>query len=434
MLLALTLVTLWQLPALAQETSGVMMVVKGDIKVTSGGKTESAKVGRKVFSGDAIIAGADSRAKIVMSDRNILNVSPDSKVVIEKYTNDPKSDSRAVELKVEYGKVRAQVEQKYDGEKNKFNIKTPTAVAGVRGTDFITGYSLRTRQTSIVTFSGMVAVGQPGAAGEIKNPVFVRPGQTTNVGDGKPPEPPKPMPKEDLQNMNQETAGGPTPPAPANSEQQPANEQAKEQPKEQPKDQPKDQQAAQPKEQPKEQPKDQQAAQPKESANQPKEQAGTQPKEQAPQPQSQVSGGNNNEGGASANRGPASAGPEASGPNKKDPSPPAKAPSNTAGSSDASRSPASANSGGGTPTGTAAPAPAGAKAPAPVAGGMSPPSMPTMGPVTLDASALPQAQGPNIPRLPAAINPIVTLPTQNQFVNDTIKNTGPSKVTIQINK
>lgn len=429
MLLALTLVTLWQFPALAQETSGVMMVVKGDIKVTSGGKTESAKVGRKVFSGDAIIAGADSRAKIVMSDRNILNVSPDSKVVIEKYTNDPKSDSRAVELKVEYGKVRAQVEQKYDGEKNKFNIKTPTAVAGVRGTDFITGYSLRTRQTSIVTFSGMVAVGQPGAAGEIKNPVFVRPGQTTNVGDGKPPEPPKPMPKEDLQNMNQETAGGPTPPAPANSEQQPANEQAKEQPKEQPKEQ----QTAQPKEQPKEQPKDQQAAQPKESGNQPKDQASAQPKEQAPQQQPQASGGNN-EGGASANRGPASAGPEASPPNKKDAPPAAKAPSNTAGSSDANRSPASANSGGGPTTGTAAPAPAGAKAPAPVAGGMSPPSMPTMGPVTLDAGALPQAQGPNIPRLPAAINPIVTLPTQNQFVNDTIKNTGPSKVTIQINK
>ena len=50
---------------------------------------------------------------------------------IEKYTNDAKTDSRQVELKVEYGKVRATVEQKYDGEKNSFNVKTPTAVAGV---------------------------------------------------------------------------------------------------------------------------------------------------------------------------------------------------------------------------------------------------------------------------------------------------------------
>lgn len=194
--------------AFANEANGIMMVVKGDIKVTSlkDGKTEAAKVGKKVYSGDSITAGPDSRAKVVMSDKNILNISPDSKVVIEKYTNDPKSDSRSVELKVEYGKVRAQVEQKYDGEKNKFNIKTPTAVAGVRGTDFITGFNRQTRQSSIVTFSGMVAVGTPGPKGEILNAVFVRPGQTTNVGEGKTPEPPKALPKDDLNNMNQESA------------------------------------------------------------------------------------------------------------------------------------------------------------------------------------------------------------------------------------
>ncbi len=365
MLLALTLVTLWQLPALAQETSGVMMVVKGDIKVTSGGKTESAKVGRKVFSGDAIIAGADSRAKIVMSDRNILNVSPDSKVVIEKYTNDPKSDSRAVELKVEYGKVRAQVEQKYDGEKNKFNIKTPTAVAGVRGTDFITGYSLRTRQTSIVTFSGMVAVGQPGAAGEIKNPVFVRPGQTTNVGDGKPPEPPKPMPKEELQNMNQETAGGPTPPAPAASEQQPANEQAKEQPKEQT--------------------KDQQAAQPKEQGNQPKDQAGTQPKEQGP--------GKND---SKSNRSPASEG------------------TGTKSNNQTSEGPIFTGPGQPSPTKQDSP-PSAMFDP----GVDLPPPQPPPKPKVFDLPTVRQPTGNPLP---------------NNFVNDAIRNVGPSKVTIEIKR
>ena len=197
------------LPAMAQDANGVMMVVKGDIKVTSGkdGKTEAAKVGRKVFSGDSIVAGVDSRAKIVMSDRNILNVSPDSKITIEKYTNDAKTDSKNVEIKVEYGKVRAQIEQKYDGDKNKFNIKTPTAVAGVRGTDFITGFNKQTQQTSIVTFSGMVAVGTAGPGGQILNAVFVRPGQMTNVGTDSTPEPPKAMPKDELNNMNQDTAG-----------------------------------------------------------------------------------------------------------------------------------------------------------------------------------------------------------------------------------
>ena len=73
------------------DVSGLIMVVKGDIKVTSkDGKTEAAKVGKKVSQGDTIVAGPDARAKIVMSDKNVINVSPDTKIVIEKYENDGK--------------------------------------------------------------------------------------------------------------------------------------------------------------------------------------------------------------------------------------------------------------------------------------------------------------------------------------------------------
>lgn len=191
--------------ALAQKMEGVLMVVKGDIKVISkDGAATAAKVGKKVFQGDTIVAGADSRAKVVMADKNVLNISPDSKVMIEKYENDGK-DNKNVELNVLYGKVRASVEQKYDGEKSKFNVKTPSAVAGVRGTDFITGYSPQTKQTSITTFSGAVAVGQPGPGGSIVNPVFVQKGQTTNASAGG-VEPPKPVPAEELNKMNQESS------------------------------------------------------------------------------------------------------------------------------------------------------------------------------------------------------------------------------------
>ncbi len=204
-LLGFAFVMMFSFAASAQQVSGVMMVVKGDIKVTAkDGKTEAAKVGKKVTEGDTIMAGADSRAKVVMSDKNVINVSPDSKIVIEKYENDGK-DKKNVELNVVYGKVRASVEQKYDGEKNKFNVKTPSAVAGVRGTDFLAGYNPSTKSTQVITFSGSVAVGTPGPGGKILNPVFVRPGQMTQVGAGQAPEAPKSVPAEDLNKMNSET-------------------------------------------------------------------------------------------------------------------------------------------------------------------------------------------------------------------------------------
>ena len=185
--------------------SGVMMVVKGDIKVTSkDGKTDAGKVGRKVGSGDMITSGADSRAKIVMADKNVINVSPDSKIMIEKYENDGK-DKKNVELNVLYGKVRASVEQKYDGEKSKFNIKTPSAVAGVRGTDFMAGFNPSTKVTQVITFSGTVAVGTLGPGGTIRNPVFVQPGQMAQIGMGQSATQPTSVPKEELGKANSET-------------------------------------------------------------------------------------------------------------------------------------------------------------------------------------------------------------------------------------
>ena len=188
----------------AAGVEGIMMVVKGDIKViTPDGKSEAGKVGKKVTAGDTITAGADSRAKIVMADKNVINVSPDSKIVIEKYENNGKDKS--VELNVVYGKVRASVEQKYDGDKNKFNIKTPSAVAGVRGTDFMMGYNQASKTAQIITFAGSVAVGQPGPGGVINNPVFVNAGQMTTASAGQAPSAPKAVPKEDLNKMNNES-------------------------------------------------------------------------------------------------------------------------------------------------------------------------------------------------------------------------------------
>jgi hypothetical protein len=193
-------------PAALAETSGSFTVVKGDVQVTSKeGKTEKARIGKKVVPSDIITSGPDSRAKIVMIDKNIINISPDTKLALEKYVFDSASNNKQVTLNVMYGKVRATVEQKYDGDRNKFQIKTPSAVAGVRGTDFLTSYSPKTRETKIVTFEGRVAVGLPGPQGQILNPVMVGSGQMTTASQGAPPTAPAPVPQEEFTKINSDS-------------------------------------------------------------------------------------------------------------------------------------------------------------------------------------------------------------------------------------
>ncbi len=184
----------------------MFMVVKGDVKITSGSSDAVAKVGTKVNQGDLISTGNDARAKIVMSDRNIINISPNTKLKIEEYVSDNKTKS--VKLSLLEGKVRNNVEQKYDNDKNKFQIRTPTAVAGVRGTQFITSYSNESKKTEVITLQGQVEfkniVSENGTNKE--QTVIIGKGEKSTVGaGGAAPEPPQKVPPEALKEVDRDT-------------------------------------------------------------------------------------------------------------------------------------------------------------------------------------------------------------------------------------
>lgn len=207
-LIYLILLTSFLLPSRlwAATAQGVFTVVKGKVEIHREGKAKAikAKVGVKVFAQDKITADKNSRAKIVMNDENILNLSPDSQVVLEDYSHNPQQGEKKVVLQLVYGKVRSTVKQKYDEEKNVYRVKTPSAVAGVRGTDFFVDYNRQNQQSQVVTFEGQVQVGSGiGNSGAILNPVLVNPGQTTIASVSAPPAPPVSISNLELQKLEQ---------------------------------------------------------------------------------------------------------------------------------------------------------------------------------------------------------------------------------------
>lgn len=185
---------------------GKFMVVKGVVQVEKPGKSAvKAKIGFKVEPKDKIITGANSRAKIVMSDRNVIHVSPNTSFLIKTYTNS--GSEKNVELKLEKGKIRNNVENRYDGDKNKFLIKTPTAVAGVRGTQFITSYKSATKTTEVVTLKGRVSFSSVGPKGQVLSSVMVNKGFRSATSQGGKVEAPKSIPKTQLKEIDRESAG-----------------------------------------------------------------------------------------------------------------------------------------------------------------------------------------------------------------------------------
>jgi hypothetical protein len=135
---------------------GIVVVAQGATMVLRQGKSYAAKIGFKVYEKDYIETGADGKIKIKFKDDNVINLVPNSKLTIEELQFDPAKENKKTILNLLYGKVRSSVKQSYNGE-NYYEVKTKTAVAGVRGTDFVVSYSEDDKvEAKVETISGKV--------------------------------------------------------------------------------------------------------------------------------------------------------------------------------------------------------------------------------------------------------------------------------------
>lgn len=187
--------------------NGTFIIVKNEVSIQKkSGATEVAKVGSTISVGDTVVSGADSRAKIAMQDRNIITILPNTRLVIEEYKSSDKD--RNVKLSLLEGKVRNDVKEKYDNEKNKFQIRTPTAVAGVRGTKFITTFATSTQTTEVITLKGEVVVTKYdlNKTTDLGTVTVSQGEKATFENDSNPPSEPVDIPKMELREVDQDTA------------------------------------------------------------------------------------------------------------------------------------------------------------------------------------------------------------------------------------
>jgi hypothetical protein len=93
------------------------------------------KSGDPVYKKDLINTSSDGSVKILFNDESIMDVGPSSLFKVAQFDSAADSKDRRVEMGLEYGKVRASVNQKL-GPRGKFILRTRAATMGVRGTEF----------------------------------------------------------------------------------------------------------------------------------------------------------------------------------------------------------------------------------------------------------------------------------------------------------
>ncbi|MDO8733919.1 MAG: FecR family protein [Elusimicrobiota bacterium] len=137
----------------------------------------AAIVGQRLNTNDVVKTSAVSNSVIVINGHEV-TVSEKTEAQLAEITDDSSL------LKIWLGKIRAKVNKLK--AKQKFEIKTPTAICAVRGTEFAVEIMAES-VTRLEVYAGIVSAKEETTGGE----VLVNPGEFTTVKSGEAPKEPQ---------------------------------------------------------------------------------------------------------------------------------------------------------------------------------------------------------------------------------------------------
>ncbi len=117
-----------------QKVQGKVYVIHKDDK-----RAYQLKITHPLFEGDTLITGSRSRINAAMADKSVLAMAPNAKLIISKLEYKPKENTRSTIMGLFWGSARFIV-KKLSGKPD-YQVRTETAVCGVRGTDFAVSVS-----------------------------------------------------------------------------------------------------------------------------------------------------------------------------------------------------------------------------------------------------------------------------------------------------
>ena len=123
-------------PALAADV-GLVKVSKGSVQIQRGSEKLPAPVGAAIQPNDVIVTGADGSAGVTFIDNSLVSVGPNSVFAIDKYSFDTTTHQGEFQGNLRQGRLAAISGKMVKQSPESMKIRTPSAIMGVRGTEFV---------------------------------------------------------------------------------------------------------------------------------------------------------------------------------------------------------------------------------------------------------------------------------------------------------
>ena len=135
---------LWALSALALAgpVAGTVVQLSGQLLVKkASGSTKILSLRSEVENGDTLVTEKNTYAMVKMIDNSTMTLSPASSVTIENFSfDDGKPENDDAKFKLVKGGLRSVTGLLGKRSKEKYELRTPAATIGIRGTTFIASY------------------------------------------------------------------------------------------------------------------------------------------------------------------------------------------------------------------------------------------------------------------------------------------------------
>jgi len=164
----------------------VERVLPAQVKAAGQAAWKDVEDGGAVRLGDAFQTGSGGRVKLIFDDKSILILAEKSSLDVNRHVYDPSTNRRESLYKLYEGKVRAIVGELL-GANSKFEIESPTAVAGVKGTDYEEHYT----KPCTTVYSHVGPVYGHNVDPKVVGEAIVQGGAYTVICEGKPPTKPE---------------------------------------------------------------------------------------------------------------------------------------------------------------------------------------------------------------------------------------------------
>lgn len=123
--------------ARAEDTIGQVKTAKGEVKVLRHGATQSLAVGDHVFQSDTISTAKGASVGITFVDNSMISLGPSSQLALDRFQFDTTTHAGVFNTSLTKGTLAVKSGQIVQQTPEAMHIKTPAALLGVRGTEFV---------------------------------------------------------------------------------------------------------------------------------------------------------------------------------------------------------------------------------------------------------------------------------------------------------